>query len=454
MGDIDIRIHHETLASPLALTIRDGTRIDEIRHTITSTLGLTDSEEMHLIEILENPTTDVETEPRNENQHRSVGARLLSTKDKIIRQTANVPRSIDINATYTIPATQLPPLNTSNPWTMILLTPPSADKMTWRIIGINQATYTTNVLHTILDHDTSSTSMQAQHYQIRATNTSDGQGKVLSDSSPITQQDLRGGEIITAEPISSPIQELHGTQENDIIWGGQGHMSTQDRAIPPTPNTSNNQTRQEDHLGKQQNGGHADTCAHVPPKDIQSKLPRNPTHTDSVRWPLTIEAPSGSKWPPKLQSLTGSKWHVWVDNKTTIRAIKDAMCRTTPHLSPNNIDNAIAIVRPGAPPTDGFKLMTDSTEARDFDLTSQNTMIMLFHIRRSSRENNPETTANTDPKIIPVTTLSKTTSRVEYEIEEDTQQATLQKLETQRRHKKKENKHGNKTRNNENAKRN
>jgi hypothetical protein len=130
------------------------------------------------------------------------------------------------------------------------------------------------------------------------------------------------------------------------------------------------------------------------------------------------------------------------------------MCRTTPHLSPNNIDNAIAIVRPGAPPTDGFKLMTDSTEARDFDLTSQNTMIMLFHIRRSSRENNPETTANTDPKIIPVTTLSKTTSRVEYEIEEDTQQATLQKLETQRRHKKKENKHGNKTRNNENAKRN
>jgi hypothetical protein len=77
---IDIRIHHETLASPLVLKIRDGTRIDAIRHTITSTLGQTNSKEVLLIEILENPTTDVGTEPRDENQPRAVGARLLSTK--------------------------------------------------------------------------------------------------------------------------------------------------------------------------------------------------------------------------------------------------------------------------------------------------------------------------------------------------------------------------------------
>ncbi len=136
--------------------------------------------------------------------------------------------------------------------------------------------------------------MQAQHYQIRATNTSDGQGRVVSDSRPITQQDLRGGEIITAEPISSPTQELHGMQENDIAWRGEGYMSTQDRAIPPIPN---NRSRQEDHLGKQQNGGHADTCAHAPPKDIQSKLPRHPTLTDSVRWPLTIQKQKATKAP-------------------------------------------------------------------------------------------------------------------------------------------------------------
>ena len=227
-------------------------------------------------------------------------------------------------------------------------------------------------------------------------------------------------------------------------------MSTQDRAIPPT---AHNQTRQEHHLDKQQNGGHADTRAHAPTKDIQLTVPRNPTHTHYVRWLLTIESPSGSKWPSKLQPLSGSKWHVWVDNKTTIHDIKDAMCRTTAQISPNNIDIAIVMVRPGAPLTVGFKLMTDSTEARDFDLTPQNTMIMLFKKQGSNRGNNPETTANTD-QIIPETNLSETTSRVEYEIEEDTQQATLQKLETQRRHKKKENKHGNKTRNNENAKRN
>jgi len=334
-GDIHIRIHHETLTSPLALMVRDGTRIHEIRLTITSTLRLRESEKMHLIEILENPTTDVGTEPGNGDQHRSVGARLLSTNDKIIRHSAQVPRNIDINATYTIPATQSPALNTSNPWTMILLTPPSANKTTWRIIGINQATYTTNVLHTILDHDTSSTSMPPQHYQIRATNTSDGQGRVLSDSRPISQQDLRGGEIITAEPISLPTQELHGMQENDVTWGGEGYMSTQDRAIPPT---AHNRTRQENHLDKQQNGGHANTRAHATAKDIQLPLPRNPTHTHYVRWLLTIESPSGSKWPSKLQPLSGSKWHVWVDNKTTIQDIKDAMCRTTPHLSPNTID--------------------------------------------------------------------------------------------------------------------
>ncbi len=432
---IDIRIHHETLASPLVLKIRDGTRIDAIRHTITSTLGQTNSKEVLLIEILENPTTDVGTEPRDENQPRAVGARLLSTKDKIIRHTAQEPRSIDIIVTYAIPVTQLPPLNTSNPWTMIFLTPPTANTMNWRTIGINQATCTTNVLHTILDNDLSTTYTQTQHYQIRATNTSDGLGRVLSDSRPITQQGLRGGEIITAEAISMPIQELDVMQERDITWGGERHMSTQDSAIPPTPNTSNNRACREDHLGQQQDGGHADTCAHVPPKDVQSKLPRNPTHGDSDRWPLAIQSLTGNKWPPKIQSLTGSKWHVWVHNATTIRAIKDAMCRTTPNLSPDNIDIAMANVRPGAKLTDGFKLMADSTEARDFDLTYQNTMIMLFRPRGASRGSNSETPASIDPTMNPVTNLFETTGLVEYEIEEDTQQVTNQKLETQRRHK-------------------
>ncbi len=100
---------------------------------------------------------------------------------------------------------------------------------------------------------------------------------------------------------------------------------------------------------------------------------------------------------------------MWVHNKTTIRAIKDAMCRTTPHLSPNNIDIAIANVRPGAPLTDGFKLMADSTEARDFDLTYHNTMIMLFRLRGPSTGNNPEAPASTDPTMIPVTNLFETT---------------------------------------------